>query len=230
MTRQYIVGGLRFTTEQALPELSEDGFSDLDIDVTFTNMPLTANLLCGPDGVSGSFDAEAETLLLQDQGDGATNAWLLRQMAPIVSSVSQRLVLHASAVVLAQGVVAFVGESGVGKSTLAEAFARPAADDLVPVRFKDAVLAPAGDTLHPLVAICFLDRADQSLSLERLSTTAALELEIVNGFGEHENPNAWVFQFDAYHRLAEDAPHYRLTIPNDLTAVPSVVRFIEASL
>jgi hypothetical protein len=193
-------------------------------------MQTTIKPLRGPVGTSGSFDEKTKTLLLQDQGDDTENAWLLRQMAPIVSSVSQRLVLHASGVVLAQGVVAFVGESGVGKSALAKAFPRPVADDLVPVRFNDGVLAPAGDMLSRLAAICFLERSDQILSAEQLATSRALELEIENGFGEHHSPDAWAFQFDAYHRLAEDVPHYQVTIPNDLSALPSVVDFLESQI
>jgi hypothetical protein len=230
MTRQYVAGGLRFTTDRTLPGLPVVGFSDLDIDVTFTSMQTTTNHLRGPDGIFGSFDEETGTLLLHDQGEDSENAWLLRQMAPIVSSVSQRLVIHASAVSLGGGIVAFVGESGAGKSTLAKAFLRPVADDLVPVRFNGTVAAPEDDALVPLAGICFLERSRNEMSAERLPRAAALELEIENGFGEHHNPNAWAFQFDAYHRLAEGVAHYRLTIPDDLAALPSVVEFIGTNL
>jgi hypothetical protein len=230
MTRQYVVGGLRFTTNRVLSDLDGEGFSDLDVHLTFTHMPTTKDQLLGPVGTSGSFDEKARTLLLPDQRDDSANAWQLRQMAPIVSSVSQRLVLHASAVALGRGVVAFIGESGVGKSTLAQAFPRPVADDLVPVRFEDTVLAPAGASLAHLEAIYFLDRAGQKLSTEPLQTARALELEIENGFGEHSDPGTWAFQFDAYHRLAESVPHRRLTIPDDRRALPSVVEFVQDNL
>jgi hypothetical protein len=230
MTQQYIIGGLRFTTDRLLSDLSDNGFSDLDVDLTFTHTPTIANPLHGPDGTFGSFDSAAGSLVLEDQDDDSANAWLLRQMAPVVSSVSERLVLHASAVALAGGVVAFVGESGVGKSTLAKAFPRPVSDDLVPVRYEETLVAPAGDTLTPLVAICFLERAHEKLSVDRLPEATAFELEIENGFGEHGSPDTWAFQFDAYHRLVEDVSHYRLTIPNDLRELPSAVEFIEANV
>jgi hypothetical protein len=230
MTECYVVGGLRFTSDRPLPELSPDGFSDLDVKVVFTDIPVATNLIQGPDGTSGSFDAKARMLILRDQGDDTANAWLVRQIAPIVSAVTQRLVLHASAALFPQGVAAFIGESGAGKSTVAQAFPLPVADDLVAVRYEDSVLAPAGDTLAPLAAVYFLERATDTLDRELLPHAAALELEIANGFGEHGDPDTWAFQFDAYHRVTEAVPHYRLTIPDDLSRLPFVVEFIESDL
>jgi predicted ATPase len=48
----------------------------------------------------------------------------LNQVLPLALSRQQRVVLHASAVRVGNAAVAFVGESGRGKSTLAAAFAR----------------------------------------------------------------------------------------------------------
>jgi hypothetical protein len=227
MTARYIVSGICFTSDRPLPELSSSGFSDLDISVVFTDILGTTNLIQGPDGVSGSFDEHAGALALLDQGDDSANAWLLRQVAPIVSSVSDRLVLHASAAHVQQGVVAFIGESGAGKSTLAQALPDPAADDLLPIRFRNTALVPVGDSLTPLVVVHFLERSGQDLHRELLSKPTALELEIANGFGEHGDPDTWAFQFDAYHHLTKAVPHYRLTIPDDLAALSTVVEFIE---
>ena len=100
MTARYIVSGICFTSDRSLPELSKSGFSDLDLDVVFTDIPTATHLIQGSDGVSGSFDEHTGKLALLDQGDDTANAWLLRQIAPIVSSVSERLVLHASAALL----------------------------------------------------------------------------------------------------------------------------------
>jgi hypothetical protein len=228
MTRSYTIGGVRFLCDRVLPDLNEDGFSDLDINVAISDIRPVTHMLAGPDGTTGSFDQQERTLSLLDQGDAGANSWLLRQIAPIVSSVSSRLVLHTSAALLRQGVVAFVGESGAGKSTLAQAFPVPVADDLVAVRFDDSVLVPVGDTLTPLVAVYFLERREDRLATELLPAAEALELEIANGFGEHGDPDTWAFQFDAYHRLTETVPHHRLTIPDDLAALPSVVEFVES--
>jgi hypothetical protein len=229
MTACYIVSGICFTGDRLLPELPSTGFSDLDINVVFTDIPATTNLIQGPDDSEGSFDKHTGTLALLDQGDDSANAWLLRQIAPIVSSVGERLVLHASAALLQQGVVAFIGESGAGKSTLAQAFSEPTADDLVPVRFRDTALVPVGDSLAPLVAVYFLERSGQELHRDPLAQATALELEITNGFGEHGDPDTWAFQFDAYHQLTQAVPHYRFTIPDDLAALSTVVEFIEGS-
>jgi hypothetical protein len=49
---------------------------------------------------------------------------LLDQVIPLVLSRREGTVLHASAVLAAQGVLAFVGKSGQGKSTLATSFAQ----------------------------------------------------------------------------------------------------------
>jgi hypothetical protein len=49
---------------------------------------------------------------------------LLDQVAPLVMSLRGRLVLHASAVSTPRGAVAFAGETGQGKSTLAASLAR----------------------------------------------------------------------------------------------------------
>jgi hypothetical protein len=47
---------------------------------------------------------------------------LLDQVIPLVLSVRGRLVLHASAVVVPRGAIAFLGETGQGKSTLSGSF------------------------------------------------------------------------------------------------------------
>jgi hypothetical protein len=49
---------------------------------------------------------------------------LLDQVIPLVLSRRERIVLHASAVLTKHGVIAFVGKSGQGKSTLAASLAR----------------------------------------------------------------------------------------------------------
>lgn len=46
----------------------------------------------------------------------------LDQIVPLVLSRRESLVLHASAILTAEGVIAFVGKSGLGKSTLAACF------------------------------------------------------------------------------------------------------------
>jgi len=230
VTSRYVIGGVGFTTTEPLPDLAATGYADLDVDVIFSDRLPDRNTLPGPQGTCGSFDLDGNALVLVDQGDVTANAWLLRQMAPIVSSVAHRLVLHASAVQAPRGVIAFVGGSGAGKSTLAQAFPNPVADDLVPVRFTEVALTPAVDRLEPLAGVYFLERRGDELNTEQLPASAALDMQIINGFGEHSDPDTWAFQFDTYHRLAAAVRHYILTIPDGLSALPQVVEHIAQGL
>jgi hypothetical protein len=148
-------------------------------------------------------------------------------MAPIFSAALGRLVLHAGAVELGDTVVAFVGESAAGKSTLARFLARGGhrfvADDLLPVRFDPEPTTPVDGILIPIGAIAFLRRAvTDSAIAEPLEATDALQYLVRHGFGEHGDRMAWAFQFDAYHRLTKSVPMFSLTIPDDLAALPLV--------
>jgi hypothetical protein len=49
---------------------------------------------------------------------------LLDQVVPLTLSSRGRLILHASAIVAPEGAIAFLGQSGLGKSTLAASFGR----------------------------------------------------------------------------------------------------------
>lgn len=58
-----------------------------------------------------------------DVTDNSPNHVFLNQVLPLAHSIQGKIVLHASAVEIADGAVAFVGDSGRGKSTLAAGFA-----------------------------------------------------------------------------------------------------------
>ena len=189
MTNRYVIGGVAFDSDRGLPGLPLDGFSDLDVTVRYAGEVPGSMPLAGPGGTSGSFDPASGQLTIQDLDDGVQNAWLLRQLSPAVSSVTERLVLHASAIATPSTVVAFVGESGAGKTTLArfldQGSTARVADDLVPVRFLQRPSSPIADTLHPLAAVCFLERSGRILGLSRVPQATALKLQIRHGFGEH---------------------------------------------
>jgi ATPase subunit of ABC transporter with duplicated ATPase domains len=148
-------------------------------------------------------------------------------MAPIFSAVLGRLVLHASAAEIRGAVVGFIGESGAGKSTLARSLADGGhalvGDDLLPVRFAPLASSPVEHRLSPLRALFVLDRTDtNAVHCERREPLEALQGLIENGFGEHGDADAWAFQFDAYHRLAEAVPVFNLTFPDDVDELPRV--------
>lgn len=234
MTSRYVVGGLTFSADRALPRLPESGFADLEIVAEFTSGIRSGANLFGPDGTSATFDERHHHVLFQDQGAPERNAWLLRQMTPAISATTGRLVLHASAVARDDAVVAFVGESGVGKTTLASYLSTDptshVADDLLPVRYLGEPRSPVLETLRPLRAVCFLERDGDRLDLSQLPRSSSLEMQIRNGFGEHGNSETWAFQFDAYHRLSASVPHYRLVIPDNLGALDSVAAAIGTTI
>ena len=77
----------------------------------------------------GDFFVSADTLKIQCRPLPGTpevtvRHLLLDQVIPLVLSRRERIVLHASAVLTRHGVIAFVGKTRQGKSTLAASFAR----------------------------------------------------------------------------------------------------------
>jgi len=77
----------------------------------------------------GDFFLSADTLRIQCRPlpripEVTVRHLLLDQVIPLVLSRRESVVLHASAVLTAHGVIAFAGKSGQGKSTLAASFAQ----------------------------------------------------------------------------------------------------------
>jgi hypothetical protein len=227
------IGGVRFTMDQALISADDSGFSDLDLTATwFTGDPPPGTRLNAPMDLTLWLDRSTRTVHLPVVDDHVEmRGWQLRQVAPTVAACFDRLTLHASAVGIDGRIVAFVGESGVGKSTLAwalvKAGADPVSDDLLPIRFNGAtahVPTPFGPS--PIAAVCFLSRRRDMLTIGPTDGPSALRSHIHNGFGEHSEPDVWKFQFDAYHRLVEGAPHIDVVIPDDRDRVTDVANHI----
>jgi hypothetical protein len=63
--------------------------------------------------------------------------------------------------------------------------------------------------------VFFASREGDEPRITPLATSEAFDLHLRNGFGEHENPAIWAFQFDAYHTLVEAVPHFTLSVPDD---------------
>jgi hypothetical protein len=147
-------------------------------------------------------------------------------------------VLHASAVRTSTGAaLAFIGASGVGKSTLAQRMSARGlvtlSDDLLPVRFNaggHGVAVPLDDEWVPLARIYFLSRAEGPLHDERLAAPDALERLIHNGFGEIHNPRAWQHLFDAYHRIAGAVPSHTLTARAGIENIDETIDHVLSAL
>ncbi len=223
-----VIGGVRFSMEDDLVSVDDDGFADLDLDVQwFTGHPPSGTPLAAPMDLELWLDQDAGVVNLPAIDDHIEmRGWQLRQVAPTVAACFERLTLHASAVTIDGQVLAFVAESGTGKSTLAwalvKAGAEPLSDDLLPIRFTEGPIVPTTTGTQPIAAIAFLTRYGELLTIDHVDDSTALQRHIANGFGEHGEPSVWGFQFDAYHRLVSGAPHIDLTIPDDRNQLPHV--------
>ncbi len=167
---------------------------------------------------------------------------LLRRALPFAAALQGRVLLHASAVACPGGVAAFVGPSGVGKSSLARALSAlglaAVADDLLPLAdppHHAGVLLPGGGKVRPLTRLCFLQRQAglRRPALTPLAEAELLELLLRNGFGELPLPQIWSLQFERYGQLARRVPGFLLRLPDDPAAVTrsarQVARWLGAS-
>ena len=125
---------LSISSELELPGLPEAPASS-SIDVEILQRPLARpELLCSPDGKRiGAFFHDLARFLIEDGrrimvdivGDVEEDVIAARVLGEIFATLLRQrglLVLHACAVEKEGEAIAFVGESGWGKSTLAEAF------------------------------------------------------------------------------------------------------------
>ena len=233
MSGTVTIAGIRFHVPVDATAHAEE-FADLDVDVAWVDEPATESgtVLGAPSDQTVTIDTDGRLIVLRLLDDANTAGyWQLRQVAPIVAAWHRRLTLHASAVVVDDEVVVFVGGSGTGKSTLAweltKAGATPVADDLVPVRFTaDGPLIHTGEGPATIRAVCFLERVDAGRSIDLLAPSDAFRRHLRDGFGEHGHPDVWAYQFDTYHHLAGAVPHMSLRVPDDRAEVPDTARWL----
>lgn len=156
----YRLFGLTIASDIALPELFAGDASDAP-DVRITRGPVTTPLPGAPSvwGLSGTRDDAVLTVadtarygvregsrIVVDPAEGATpKAVLLFLLGSAFGALLHQrglLPLHANAIEIDGGAVAFTGRSGAGKSTLASAFLARGysllADDVCVVKFDDA--------------------------------------------------------------------------------------------
>ncbi len=172
----------------------------------------------------------------------------LRVVAPHVLALRGVAVLHASSVLVRDEVLAFVGPSGVGKTTLAGALVRRGLEavgrDLLvldgPRRARldgeRAILAwtrartrvvtssPVGlrpARARPLGAVFLLERgrADEPLLAARLSGAEALARLFENAFIELPVPGVWTAALETSRALAARGLVHRLRVPGSLPAL-----------
>ena len=232
MTYPYTIGGVRFLMTEEVSREEHGNFHDIDVAVSWVGDTVepSGTRVNAPSDLSVWFQEDGQSIVLPDLHERtAVRTWQLRQIAPIVSAWFERLTLHASAVTINGSTIAFVGASEVGKSTLAwelvKAGATAVADDLACIRFTDTPSIALESKQLPLERICFLSR-DGDTSLTPMDKVDALQAHLENGFGEHGDARVWGYQFDAYHRIVEDVPHYALTTTDDRERVGDTAKWL----
>ncbi len=174
--------------------------------------------------------------------NAAQNTRLVRGLLPLALARQGRVSLHAAALSCEGRLLALVGSSGVGKSTLATRLTGHGydlvTDDLLfativggEVRFETGT----GPSLPGCSAsLCFLERrpdATSRPSVERLPAAAALRLLLRHGFGELGHPGEptiWARQFELYTALVEQAELVRLCIPDSIERIEESANVLEA--
>lgn len=227
MTHLAAIAGIAYASETEMFDIDDSEFSDIEIPTTWVppDTPIDALKVRGPENVWAWVDIERPHVWLPEL-PAVMRGWQLRQITPAVSACFERLVIHASASIIGDHVVAFVGESDVGKSSLAwelqKAGHRLVSDDVLPVRFDPKPFVPTHSGAIPLHMVCFLSRGSKELTVDDVTGVSAIDGLARNGFGEHEDPDLWAFQFDGYHQLAASVRHVNLAIPDDRDRLPDV--------
>jgi hypothetical protein len=179
----------------------------------------------------------------------------IRTVLPMALQFLGHEVMHASAVLASDGVVAFCAVSTTGKSTLAAAFNRRAyplwADDAVAFETRhdeivalalpfEAHLAPGGSGVRqpplasaPLRAVCVLERrasdaGGPSPTVARLAPPDAFLALLTHAYChslDHVGRNRRMT--DQYLEAASTLPVYRVTFEPDLERLPATVDALE---
>ena len=158
---------------------------------------------------------------------------LVRRVVPFAAALQDRVLLHASAVLVDDGVHAFIGPRGVGKSTLARHLGQQGlavlSDELLHcLPTASGILIPelrqslAGESPRPLEAVYFLERLPglEGVGLEKLADEECFQRLLEHGFGELGVPKIWAAQFELYSIISEQCRAYRLQIPDSLSRLP----------
>ena len=240
---EYCVAGIRIASPQRL-SLPDAGFHDCHVtlhraDSESASRLLFPHLLDDLYGVQTALSGDGSqarigTAFFDSPADEA--AVIARQLAPFAAALQGRLTLHAACIVDGDRTMAFVGRSGIGKSTLANSFGKLGAgvvsDDLLPIRSdaRGCFLVPvaSGAGMNPLNVLCFPERVlpDAVPGVERLSPFECMQRLLLHGFGELRHPPTWRMQFEAYGSLARRVPAYLVRIPDRLGRLAQTIEML----
>ncbi|MCC7040821.1 MAG: hypothetical protein IT516_10990 [Burkholderiales bacterium] len=244
---------MRITSDRPLPELPVGGEYDLDVDVRFVaERDAATGARAGPPAAGtrpddtyalpastrqrGWIHANGrEVVITEPPGGCADVAAALRGVVPFASALQGRVILHASAVACPEGIHAFVGASGVGKSTLAKHLGARGwpivADDLTPCRIEGATVrvplpAALGEAVAcpGLRAIHFLSRSQRIARVQHdaLAAPVAIRELLWHGFSDLDAPDLWAKHFVACADIARRVPSYALVVPDERGRVAEI--------
>lgn len=243
------VSGLRVATDRPLVDAEPCVDDAVDLQVLFRADPGSEVEM----GVLSSADSSGDWFKLMDEA--AALAWiradgrlalmaegealmqgvdvLVRRVVPFAAALQDRVLLHASAVLAGDGVRAFIGARGVGKSTLAKYLGQRdltvLSEELLQcIPAESGVLIPelrpgeAGDPPRPLEGVYFLERMPslEGIKLEEMAEEECFKRLLEHGFGELGVPKIWAAQFELYSIISEHCRAYRLQIPDSLERLP----------
>lgn len=163
------------------------------------------------------------------------DSWLVRNLLPFSLGLQRRLMLHASAVQLNTGAVAFIAESGAGKSTMSTALGAMAhqklSDDLLACKFCNDTVNVIGDNIDSEVkldAVCFLSRDPSTnyVSIRPIHGTECLRTLLRNSFSEFPSKSLWRNMLELNSQLVERVQAYNLVVPNDIRQLPQMASHI----
>lgn len=240
----YSIAGLRVFTNRPAYNLGVFTATDSTLSVWFTlqeihpqgsqdptgaaQSPPAWHRLPGPVEAPAFLSDDGHVALIQEPPSPFSDYTLqLRRVVPFASAFQGKLILHASAIRHPHGIVAFIGTSGVGKSTLAmrlSAQGYPAVShDLLPCRIHDNKVVTPGERKHSLLSIYFLSRVagQKNIRCEPLSRQFCLLYLLKHGFGELPEPRVWKSQFLGFHEIAARVPAFHLQLPDDLSLLDS---------
>lgn len=178
-------------------------------------------------------------IIAGQHGEKDENARLIRAVAPYAAALQGVVMLHAASVRVARVAWSFIGESGVGKSTLVRHLQRfgypPVSDDLLAVRLQDQRVYVHGDSDDSRIparlgGILFVIRDDRiaTPAIESMSTRESLLMLLKHGFGDIPSAQAWRTQFEGYFELATRIPAFELRMPDDYSNLARSITFVSA--
>lgn len=230
----YTFAGLNIKSNIKIEQLSISGYADDEVNFCFKKETshekyyYTDWLISSqPNGLPTYIRKDGSVVTVIENEDSVSDKALeIRRVLPYVSYLKDKPLLHASSVLIDGRVVGFIGESGVGKSSLAKELGNSAykliSDDLLPMRVIDeTIIVPNLDNnkvcMYPVDTLFFLTRKKEldDVLVKSVSMTQSLNLLLFNAFGDLAYNKLWSIQFNFFLNLVKLTNCFLLEIPDD---------------